>query len=779
MVLPAGSVLLHADIDAFFAQVEANRNPHLKGKPLAIQQHQDIIAVTHDARAAGVKKHMAPKEARALMQRIGGNVVHVHLEPGARVSYGPYRDVSRTFVSLLRSFPAVSVIEKASIDEAYLLCMPAPDSSTPLPMEQAVRVAQAIKKSAEEQLQLTVSIGCARNKLLAKLSSQAAKPNGLHAVETSQEVHCLLSTTPAKRLPRCGGKIADVLTAAGVTTIADVQGWSEAQLRQDLGFQPDVAASLWAWCRGQCEEEVAEKGPPKTLSVQISLTPVPLAMHPAAGAQVSAAGGKAGMFEPLPLGQPHFRMRLRSLLQAMGNDLLNRINMDSEDHHRWPKTMTVVMRAYSASKQSKSGTRSSAFPSPSLQNQAARQQDADPPIPFTTGTKLEAAMLANAEGLCQAIAATLPAAWNLVELSYAATNFGSYAAAASPSIASFFTKAPASTKQDPLHCTAAVLPCPESTIAHPMMGGLPQHEALVHSRDKGHSRDAQIDQHAGQLGPDYKSVHQRSSKAAPAVGQESPAQAASFTGAQHRPRCHHIGAGHDPESGPGQEHGPTVPMAANTAQLIPTLDSTQCSMPTCSSQPDTNVSTAQQQLAGTKRKVAESTSTSTNESALLASGLEQSFRASDVMQGLSRAHIEPCSASSLSLPKESASLQQVDSPTTPYIGVHRFAPTNGVDGPPPTASEECLHKEQGDQSAHPSVEALSAEARLCARLNQAAVEEQRKILRDIELRRLASLPGKHRGVLPSKALSKTKPSSSSFIQQTLLSSKLFKSKSSS
>ena len=73
-----------------------------------------------------------------------------------------------------------------------------------------------------------------------------------------------------------------------------MQAWSEAQLRQDLGLQPDVAASLWGWCRGQCQDEVAEKGPPKTLSVQISLTPVPLAMHPSAGAQVSAAGGKAG-----------------------------------------------------------------------------------------------------------------------------------------------------------------------------------------------------------------------------------------------------------------------------------------------------------------------------------------------------------------------------------------------------------------------------------------------------------------------------------------------------
>lgn len=55
-----------------------------------------------------------------------------------------------------------------------------------------------------------------------------------------------------------------------------------------------MAAALWAWCRGRSDEDVAEKGPPKTLSVQISLTPVPLAMHPSQGAEVSAAGGKAG-----------------------------------------------------------------------------------------------------------------------------------------------------------------------------------------------------------------------------------------------------------------------------------------------------------------------------------------------------------------------------------------------------------------------------------------------------------------------------------------------------
>ena len=86
------------------------------------------------------------------MQRIGGNVAHVHLEPGARVSYGPYRDVSRTFVQLMRSFPSVAVVEKASIDEAYLLCLPLPGCKEPVSIEQAVRLAEAIKHTGNGSL---------------------------------------------------------------------------------------------------------------------------------------------------------------------------------------------------------------------------------------------------------------------------------------------------------------------------------------------------------------------------------------------------------------------------------------------------------------------------------------------------------------------------------------------------------------------------------------------------------------------------------------------------
>ena len=56
-----------------------------------MQQHQDIIAANAAAKAAGVRKHCAPAEARRLLAPAGGRVVHVHLEPGGRVSYKPYR----------------------------------------------------------------------------------------------------------------------------------------------------------------------------------------------------------------------------------------------------------------------------------------------------------------------------------------------------------------------------------------------------------------------------------------------------------------------------------------------------------------------------------------------------------------------------------------------------------------------------------------------------------------------------------------------------------------
>ena len=74
-----------------------------------------------------------------------------------------------------------------------------------------------------QELSLVVSVGIGNNKMVAKLASQASKPNGILTIDGDAALQKLLSTTPASRLPRCGGKVTDTLTMAGVHTVADLQ----------------------------------------------------------------------------------------------------------------------------------------------------------------------------------------------------------------------------------------------------------------------------------------------------------------------------------------------------------------------------------------------------------------------------------------------------------------------------------------------------------------------------------------------------------------------------
>ncbi|DBA78854.1 TPA: hypothetical protein ACH3X1_008741 [Trebouxia sp. C0004] len=431
--------VLHIDVDTFFCQVEQNLHPSLKGKAFAIQQHQDIIAVNYAARAAGVKKHMGPKEARTLLSKVGGIVHHVHMEAGGRVSYKPYRDVSKVLISRLRQFAGVGIIEKASIDEVYILFKL--DSGPPLhgamaAMQHAAQLAGTIRQAVLQELSLVVSVGIASNKMLAKLASQAIKPDGILVIDGEPAMQKLLKMTPASRLPRCGGKVTDTLTLAGIYTVADLQAWSAQQLQQDLGFAADQAEQLSEWSHGFDASPVAERPPPKTLSIQMTLTPIPLVMHPSMGRDIAVAGGKAGLLEPLPIGAANFRERLDGLLLAMGADILGRVMGDKMEEDRWPQKFELQMRAFrNSDRKSKTAVRSCSFPSPAL------LAAADPSAGFNaetgSGSKLEAALVANAVKLSKGAAAGLPETWNLVQVEMTATNFSSYAAAAAPSIHKF------------------------------------------------------------------------------------------------------------------------------------------------------------------------------------------------------------------------------------------------------------------------------------------------------------------------------------------------------
>lgn len=74
-----------------------------------------------------------------------------------------------------------------------------------------------------QELHLVVSVGIGANKMVAKLASQGSKPDGILAIDGNDALQKLLQATPAARLPRCGGKVADTLNVAGVHSVADLQ----------------------------------------------------------------------------------------------------------------------------------------------------------------------------------------------------------------------------------------------------------------------------------------------------------------------------------------------------------------------------------------------------------------------------------------------------------------------------------------------------------------------------------------------------------------------------
>lgn len=135
-------------------------------------------------------------------------------------------------------------------------------------LRRGAELAAALRAAAGAQLQLTVSVGVAPNKLLAKLASRAAKPDSLVVVLDNEEaIQRLLAPTPIERLPGMGGKVAGTLAGAGIKTVADLQRCGAALLETLPWLKPGVAAQLLGWCRGRDEAAVVDKGPPKSLQV--------------------------------------------------------------------------------------------------------------------------------------------------------------------------------------------------------------------------------------------------------------------------------------------------------------------------------------------------------------------------------------------------------------------------------------------------------------------------------------------------------------------------------
>ena len=158
-------IILHVDMDAFYASVEIRDNPSLKGKPLIIgslPKERGVVATcSYEARTYGVRSGMNIKEAYRLCPK------GIYMHP----DYNKYKAVSQKLHEIWYSY--ASEAEAIALDEAYLdITEQAKDE------EGARRIAQLIKQRTRNEVGLTCSVGLAYSKTAAKIASEEKKPNG-------------------------------------------------------------------------------------------------------------------------------------------------------------------------------------------------------------------------------------------------------------------------------------------------------------------------------------------------------------------------------------------------------------------------------------------------------------------------------------------------------------------------------------------------------------------------------------------------------------------------
>ena len=208
-------VILHLDMDAFFAAVEQRDRPDLRGLPVIVggspSSRGVVCAASYEARRFGVRSAMPSRTAGRLCPQ------GVFLSP----RMDRYRDESRAIFGLVAQSGVE--VEQVSVDEAYLDASTLHRDADPEEaLVAAVRWARELKARIRSERQLTASIGIASNKLMAKVASDWGKPDGLLLIPDRDRA-AFLRPLPARTLHGIGRVTEEVLLKAGIRTVGDLQ----------------------------------------------------------------------------------------------------------------------------------------------------------------------------------------------------------------------------------------------------------------------------------------------------------------------------------------------------------------------------------------------------------------------------------------------------------------------------------------------------------------------------------------------------------------------------
>lgn len=225
-------VILHVDMDAFFAAIAELDDPSLKGKAVLIGGDSPRSVVTtanYEARKFGCGSAMP----MAVAKRRCPHAVIVSV-PGERI-----REKSHAMFAVLDDFSPL--VQPLSVDEAFLDV-----TGMERLMGASKGIARRLKDAIKEATGLTASVGVAPNKLLAKLASDLEKPDGLTVI-TGQNLDAVLTPLPIAKLWGVGPATEAALHRRGIRTVGDLRGLSEAELTRGFG---DLGGSLFRRSRG-------------------------------------------------------------------------------------------------------------------------------------------------------------------------------------------------------------------------------------------------------------------------------------------------------------------------------------------------------------------------------------------------------------------------------------------------------------------------------------------------------------------------------------------------
>jgi DNA polymerase-4 len=242
--------IAHLDMDAFYASVELRKYPELKGKPVVVCGSGPRAVVTtasYEARKlGGIHSAMPAAVARRRLPDA------VYLKP----DFPAYREASAVVMEVLRA--NAEVVEVVGLDEAYL------DLTGIFSPKATMR---RIKAEIRELTGLTCSVGISESRLLAKMTSELGKPNGL-VVVSREDALARFGGGPPGVVPGIGPKTVERLEKLGVSTLARLGEWDRGDLEARFGPR----SGAWLHARGNLRDETPISVTRETKSQSVETT---------------------------------------------------------------------------------------------------------------------------------------------------------------------------------------------------------------------------------------------------------------------------------------------------------------------------------------------------------------------------------------------------------------------------------------------------------------------------------------------------------------------------